>query len=74
MFVVLATASCLLDAVFLCLWAERDRSIHHLAVGSLFQTRMVDIVVFTGLRLLFLTLFTAMFYRERYVLSCLFLY
>lgn len=62
MFVLPAAASIALDIVFLALfWLGREDE----AAGSTFQERMMDVVIFTSLRLLFLTLFTTLFYRER---------
>lgn len=62
MFFLPAAASILLDVLFLTLfWLERGEH----PVGSTFQLRMFDVVVFTTLRLLFLSLFTTLFYRER---------
>lgn len=62
MFVLPAAASIALDAVFLTFfWLERGEH----PVGMMFKLCMVDIAIFTGLRLLFLTLFTTLFYRER---------
>lgn len=68
MFVLPAASSIALDVLFLTLfWVERKRDDHLVFGGSSsFQHCMADILVFTGLRLLFLTLFATMFYKERY--------
>lgn len=62
MFVLPALGSIALDVACICLFFIQKGS---RAIGSNFQLRVVDVVAFTFLRLVFLTLFATMFYRER---------
>lgn len=62
MFVLPALGSIALDVACICLFFIQKGS---RAIGSKFQLRVVDVVAFTFLRLVFLTLFATMFYRER---------
>lgn len=62
MFFLPAAGSISLDVVFLGLFVL-ERGSH--PVGSAFRLRMIDVAVFTTLRLLFLSVFTTLFYRER---------
>lgn len=62
MFVLPALGSISLDVACICLFFIQKGN---RAIGSTFQLRVVDVVAFTFLRLVFLTLFATMFYRER---------
>lgn len=62
MFVLPALGSVILDVACICLfWIGKGSR----AIGTAFRLSMADVVAFTGLRLVFLALFAAMFYRQR---------
>lgn len=62
MFVLPALGSVTLDVACIFLfWIEKGNR----AIGTTFRLSMADVVAFTGLRLVFLAVFAAMFYRQR---------
>lgn len=62
MFVLPALGSVVLDVACISLfWVDRGSR----AIGTTFRLSMADVVAFTGLRLVFLALFAAMYFRQR---------